>query len=43
LNVDQSLVAIIVALAVGLATVTGGFAARLIIEATKGDIDIGSS
>ena len=43
MNVDPSLVAILVAVAVGLATVTGGFAAELIIEATKGDIDIGSS
>ena len=43
MNVDPSLIAIVVALAVGLATVMGGFAAGLIIEATKGDIDIGSS
>lgn len=39
MNVDPSLVAILVAVSVGVATVAGAFAASLIIEATKGGID----
>ena len=39
MNVDPSLVAILVAVSVGVATVAGAFAASLIIEATKDEID----
>lgn len=39
MNVDPSLVAILVAVSVGVATVAGAFAASLIIEATKVGID----
>lgn len=39
MNVDASLVAMLVAVSVGVATVAGAFAASLIIEATKDGID----
>ena len=39
MNVDQSLVALLVAVSMGVATVAGAFAASLIIEATKDEID----
>ena len=39
MNVDPSLVAILVAVSVAVAMVAGAFAASLIIEATKDGID----
>ena len=39
MNVDPSLVAILVAVSVAVAAVAGAFAASLIIEATKDGID----
>lgn len=39
MNVDPSLVAILVAVSVGVATMAGAFAASLIIEATKDGVD----
>ena len=39
MNVDPSLVAVLVAVSVGVATVAGAFAASLLIEATKDGID----
>ena len=39
MTVDPSLIAILVALCVGIALAAGGLAASLVIEATKGGAD----
>jgi len=41
MNIDPSLIAILVAACVGVALLAGAFAGSLIIEATKGEADTG--